>query len=205
MHQDKAQPYNKRFLEFIRLLALIGKDSRLFPRKCQTCGKDHKNLAGYLQHHKVGFLWGVLTICGICSFSAGIATAEGGDQSQELIKASLAGDLPKTERLLREGANVNARFKDGFTALMLASLTNHPAIVKLLLGKGADVNARTSHGVTALMLASGKGAIEVVRLLLESGADVNAKESSGWTALTHATKNGHEDLRALLIKHGAKE
>ena len=205
MHQDKAQPYNERFLEFIRLFALIGKDSLLFPKKRRTCGKDHKNLSGYLQRHRVGFLWGVLTICGIFAFTPGTTTAEGGDRSQELMKASMAGDLQKTERLLRDGANVNARFKDGFTALMMASLTNRPAIVKLLLDKGADVNARTSHGVTALMLASGKGAIEIVRLLLESGADVNAKESSGWTALTHATKNGHDNMRALLLKHGAKE
>jgi uncharacterized protein len=154
---------------------------------------------------KANFLWGVLIITGVVVFCASTAAVKAGDPTQELIRGSMAGDLQKVERLLSEGANVNARFKEGFTALMLASLTNRPAIVTLFLRKGVDVNARTSHGVTALMLASGKGSIEIVKLLLESGADVNAKETTGWTALTHATKNGHENTRALLLKHGAKE
>jgi ankyrin repeat protein len=108
------------------------------------------------QHYKADFLWGVLIIAGIFVFCVSAATVKAADPAQELIRASMAGDLQKVERLLREGVNVNARFKDGFTALMLASLTNRPAIVTLFLRKGVDVNARTSHGVTALMLASGR-------------------------------------------------
>jgi len=48
MRQAKAQPYNERFLEFIKLFALIGKDSRLFPKKCRTCGKEFESFPEYL-------------------------------------------------------------------------------------------------------------------------------------------------------------
>ncbi len=158
------------------------------------------------QKCQVGFLRTIIIITGIFATTLGTVSVMAGDPTQDLMRASMAGDLQKVERLLQhEGVDINARFRDGFTALMMASLTNRPAIVKLLLRKGADVNARTSHGATALMLASGKGSIEIVRLLLESGAELNAKETSGWTALTHATQNGHESTRALLLKHGAKE
>jgi hypothetical protein len=48
MHQDKAQRCDERFLEFIRLFASIGKDSRLFPKKCLTCGKEYENFPEYI-------------------------------------------------------------------------------------------------------------------------------------------------------------
>lgn len=46
--QDKAHRYNERFLEFIKLFACIGEDSRLFPKKCRTCGKEYQNFPDYL-------------------------------------------------------------------------------------------------------------------------------------------------------------
>ena len=48
MHQRKGQRYDERFLEFIRLFASIRKDSRLFPKKCQTCGKEYQNFPEYI-------------------------------------------------------------------------------------------------------------------------------------------------------------
>ena len=110
---------------------------------------------------KVGYLSSIIMIMGILVFTLGSGNVEAGDPTQDLIRASMMGDLQKVERLIKEGANVNAKFRDGFTALMMASMTNRPAIAGLLLRTGANVDAKTSHGVTALMLASGKGNIEV--------------------------------------------
>jgi len=39
------------------------------------------------------------------------------------------------------GADVKALDKDGWTALILASMNNHEAVVRLLIDKGADVGA----------------------------------------------------------------
>ncbi len=40
--------YDKRFLEFIRLLAEIGKDDKLFPKDCRTCGTQYHSFPQYL-------------------------------------------------------------------------------------------------------------------------------------------------------------
>ena len=48
MRQAKAQPYNERFPAFIKLFALIGKDSRVFPKKCRTCGKEFESFPEYI-------------------------------------------------------------------------------------------------------------------------------------------------------------
>lgn len=40
--------YNPRFLEFIELFARIGADSRLFPKKCSTCGREYKSFPEYI-------------------------------------------------------------------------------------------------------------------------------------------------------------
>jgi hypothetical protein len=40
--------YDERFLEFIKLLAAIGKDEMLFPKDCRTCGKKYDSFPQYL-------------------------------------------------------------------------------------------------------------------------------------------------------------
>ncbi|HMK37350.1 MAG TPA: hypothetical protein VK463_19910 [Desulfomonilaceae bacterium] len=41
--------YNERFLEFIKLFDRIGKDERLFPKRCNTCGAEYHSFSEYLQ------------------------------------------------------------------------------------------------------------------------------------------------------------
>lgn len=40
--------YNPRFVEFIELFARIGADSRIFPKKCSTCGREYKSFPEYI-------------------------------------------------------------------------------------------------------------------------------------------------------------
>ena len=44
----QAKHYNERFIEFIKLFALIGKDSRIFPKKCKSCGKVFQSFPEYI-------------------------------------------------------------------------------------------------------------------------------------------------------------
>lgn len=114
-------------------------------------------------------------------------------------------DKSKVEMLLSGGADVNAKNRDGWTALMWASWYGHKDVVSLLLANGADVNAKDSNGRTALMWASINGHKDVVSLLIANGADVNAKDKWGQTALMLASYRGHKDIVELLRKYGAKE
>ena len=76
---------------------------------------------------------------------------------------------------------INAKTKDGYTALHFAVLRGDYDTAKYLIDNGADVNAKANElnvidrkGMTPLHYAAGKANINLVSLLLDSGA--NPKE-----------------------------
>uniref|UniRef100_A0A8C7EC42 M-phase phosphoprotein 8 n=2 Tax=Nothoprocta perdicaria TaxID=30464 RepID=A0A8C7EC42_NOTPE len=75
--------------------------------------------------------------------------------------------------LIRKGAKVNGRQKNGTTALIHAAEKNFLTTVAILLEAGAFVNTQQSSGETALMKACKRGNSDIVRLMIESGADCN--------------------------------
>ena len=106
--------------------------------------------------------------------------------------------------LLARGADVNARYSYGFTALMAAAGNGRTEtrIVAGLLNEGADINAEASDGSTALMIAAEHGHAEtVLALLSHDGIKVNAAKSNGFTALMLATLYGRtKTVLALLSR-----
>ena len=58
--------------------------------------------------------------------------------------AAFTGRMEVVELLIANGANVNAKDKDGGTPLLHATLSGHREIVELLISKGADVNAKVA-------------------------------------------------------------
>ncbi len=93
------------------------------------------------------------------------------EAATKLLRAAHKGQLDAVEFLLREGVDVNAKYKHGgTTALIFAAAKGHAEIVKMLLDKGADVTAKTDNGLTALLVARRKGHKEIVRLLKAAGA-----------------------------------
>jgi len=90
---------------------------------------------------------------------------------------------------ISSGANVNAKDKNGWTALMQAAYNNSLEVAKLLIKKGADVNARDIQGNTILIVALENNSLEIAKLLIEKGTDINAKNNGGESALTLTTEN----------------
>ncbi|HEV8066271.1 MAG TPA: ankyrin repeat domain-containing protein [Planctomycetaceae bacterium] len=120
----------------------------------------------------------------------------------DLLNAVRTGDHERVERLLRLGADANARDDHGTTALMLATVVADGRMVQTLLDHGADVNAKNRAGATALMWAVGDR--DKVRSLLRRGADVNARADSGRTPLVIAAGNpGGAEVVKLLCDAGA--
>jgi ankyrin repeat protein len=151
-----------------------------------------------------------------------------------LMLASRTGSLETLKVLVGQRADVNAsERRTGTTALMWATIEDHPAAVRLLLEAGADMNARaaiTSYphtppgvigdkveegasyvgqtvlpkgGWTALIYAARQGARDAARALADSGAELNAIDPDGTSALTFAIINGHFDVASLLVDKGA--
>lgn len=83
----------------------------------------------------------------------------------KLIKAITAGKIDEARRLIQEGADLEARDKYGWTALIIAAYWGRKEIVKMLLDAGADVNVVDKDGFTALHYAASGGYKEVVEML----------------------------------------
>ena len=114
-------------------------------------------------------------------------------------------DLEIVDLLLRAGARVSARTREGVTPLQLAAINGSAPMLDRLLKAGADPNAAlTPAGDTALMMAARTGKTDAIRVLAEAGANVNAKEGwGGTTPLMWAVSEGHGEAAKVLIAAGA--
>ncbi len=107
-------------------------------------------------------------------------------QEEAFRTASIAGQKEIIEIILHLGSiNINARDKQGGTALMNAACNGFHEIVKLLLERPEiAVNIQDHHGWTALMVAAKNGHEKIVQMLLaKPGLDINAQNRDGFTAL----------------------
>lgn len=77
---------------------------------------------------------------------------------------------PMARQLAERGADVNAQGKRGVTALLLAVLSGHQALVQQLLDLKADPNVSNDRGETVLAVARRKQQDALVQLLLAYGA-----------------------------------
>ena len=119
---------------------------------------------------------------------------------EQLWEAARKGDAAAVQALLDKGADVNAKFRYGTTALFKAAERGHTEVVKLLLARGADVTVKdTFYGATAMTWALENKHIEVVRALLEKSA-----ESVDEVLVTGVRGGDTALVRAALDRGGAK-
>ena len=138
---------------------------------------------------------------------------EPGALDRALIDAAGGGHTAIVQTLLDNGANVNARWSDGRTALIWAAADASVATVQLLLARGADVAATFDDRKTALHEAldrwgrdDDKAVTDTVRALLDKGASVEARATYGKeqpTPLLHAIQREHPQAASLLLERGA--
>jgi uncharacterized protein len=118
--------------------------------------------------------------------------------------AAMNGDLPVMYRLLKEGADPNARGYFGTPPLHWRVRVDDLEAAKRLLKAGADPNGLTERGVSPLSLAIANGNAQMVSLLLTAGASANQSEVSGETPLMMAAQVGVLAVVEQLLKHGAQ-
>src|SRR5579872_6192200 len=134
------------------------------------------------------------------------ATDTNGNTAVEtlLCNGSTSDAKYATLRLLLDGgANVNARNRSGYTALIFAvAYSEKLDCVRLLLTRGVKVDARDDQGWTALQYAINARRADLVRPLLESGADVNTTAKDGVTCLRRSILAGDAGIVKLLLDRG---
>jgi ankyrin repeat protein len=137
---------------------------------------------------------------------------------QELLEVSGANNAPKVRRLLRAGADIEAKSIFGATFLILASCIGHVQVVKVLLEYGADTEARdnrknwtplfwacfNSHlAVVIELLSPSNGTTTLLGKRKSRGADIDAKDSTGDTPLHYASLYNHVLIVKALLAAGA--
>ncbi|MFN2516992.1 MAG: ankyrin repeat domain-containing protein [Pyrinomonadaceae bacterium] len=119
--------------------------------------------------------------------------------NDQLWEAARKGDAAAVAALLDKGADVNARFRYGTTALFKAAERGNTEVVKVLLARGADVEVKdTFYGATAMSWALNHNHDEIVRALMEK-----SPQSVDQVLLTGARENKVGLVRIALAKSGA--
>jgi ankyrin repeat protein len=129
---------------------------------------------------------------------------------RQLIRAAYANDLEEARRLIKAGADVNAKDESVQSAYLIATseVGDDPRLLELTLDNGADVGSLDSYQGTGLIRAADRGYTKIVARLLETDIDVDHVNRLGWTALLEAIILGggdaaHIEVVRQLVEAGA--
>ncbi|HET6653968.1 MAG TPA: ankyrin repeat domain-containing protein [Nocardioides sp.] len=112
--------------------------------------------------------------------------AEQARLDQRLRDAAWADDVELARRLIRRGADVNAKDDTVQSAYLISTSEGHLRLLDLTLRNGARVNDKDSFNGTGLIRAADRGHAQVVGRLVRAGIALDHVNNLGWTALHEA-------------------
>ena len=117
--------------------------------------------------------------------------------NDQLFEAVRKGDAAAVTAALDRGADVNAKFRYGTTALFKAAERGNAAVAKILIDRGADVKVKdTFYNATAMTWAIDGDHWDVVRLLLAKDADAVDD------VLMAGVRGSNEELVKMALERG---
>jgi ankyrin repeat protein len=132
-------------------------------------------------------------------------TVKRNDGRTPFLLAAKKGDMRSMVPRLKKGADVQAKDKNGFSAMTHAALSRKnksilEPIIRLLIETGIDVDSNDSDGRTPLSNLVDScwldRELQIVRLLLENGADSNSSDNSGRSVFFMGVQESHSIARA---------
>lgn len=124
-----------------------------------------------------------------------------------LVAAAYGNHLGIAERLLKAGADPNAKDETVQSAYLIATseVGDDPRLLRLTLKYGADVRSLDSWQGTGLIRAADRGFSKIIQVLLDTEIDVDHVNRIGYTALHEAVILGnggrsHQDAVAALVE-----
>ena len=128
-----------------------------------------------------------------------------------LHRSAKAGDIEGLKAALGAELDVDARDRQGWTALMHVVNKGFTLMVPPLLEAKADLDMRAPDGATALFMAAVHGHSEIIALLMEAGADISIRGPKGKTASdvaqvryggVEAARQSHESAAVVALLQG---
>ncbi|XP_045470523.1 putative ankyrin repeat protein RF_0381 [Harmonia axyridis] len=116
------------------------------------------------------------------------------------------GDEKKCLKLLKRGADPDARNIEGLTTLHMAVKYGHLELMKILVEYGADTELQTNLGYRSIhMVMESPNRIECLEKLLALRADINRRDCMGNSILFLLLKSDIKEITFFkkLLKHGA--
>jgi uncharacterized protein len=120
-----------------------------------------------------------------------------------LIDAAKSRNIEAVSAVLKTHTDVNARQRDGATALHWAAHFDDVAMAELLIRAGSRAGLADDTGVTPIYLACTNRSAAMVQSLLAAGADPNATLLNGETALMTCSRTGDARAVKALLARGA--
>lgn len=117
-----------------------------------------------------------------------------------LHAATVGGSTIEIERLVKDGADLNARDAFGRTPLMVAAYRRDLSVARALIELGANVNALEHQSYDVITIAAVQNDLDMLKLALSSGGNARAITSPyGGTALIAAAHLGHAEIAKALL------
>lgn len=135
---------------------------------------------------------------------SGPSAAQQARLDDRLRAAAWADDVVTARRLVRAGADVNAKDDTQQSAYLVATSEGYLDLLNLTLANGARVNDKDSWNGTGLIRAAERGHHDVVGRLLQAGIDRNHVNRLGYQAVHEAVWLGEDTdtyVRTLQVLH----
>lgn len=126
-----------------------------------------------------------------------------GEREQPLIKAVVQNDLSAVQKLVQQGADINAQDSRGRTALLAAVEGNHIECAFELIAAAADVNVQDDKMDSPLLLAGAAGTLEILKFILQAKPDFAIYNRYGGTPLIPACERGHVEVVKTFLNTNA--
>lgn len=122
--------------------------------------------------------------------------------NRQFLKAAEFYKLNDLQAFLGQGADINAKDKNGWSALHWVASYGNLECVIYLLKNGADIAAKNNMECTALHSAAERGDLPCLKHLVEHGINIHGQDRYNWSAVHYAAYNGHVDCTRYLLEQG---